>query len=327
MISIIIPNYNKVTLIEETLQSICNQTYSDWECIIVDDHSTDDSLLVIKKFISKDIRFSLKIRPDDLPKGPSTCRNIGIEHSKGDYVIFLDSDDLLVSFCLETRITAFKNNIECDFLVFQMERFKTIPNSIENKELEISNHNNYLLYFLKMSSIWQVTSPIYKTQFLKKIEGFNTQLRSFEDLELAVKSIFNASSFLVFNNIDSFYRNDEHYKTKYNAKSQLDIVIKSYKKYLESIHKEIILKIIDIDMQKSYQNALVFGYKKIFTSIILLNGKDYYIQNKWMVDFFIKNKYTTVGQNLKFNFVKNILLKLPKIKGLGIYRLINFLYK
>ena len=90
LISIIIPTYNRAHLISETLESILAQTYTNWECIIVDDASTDNTVEIIDKFIKKDNRFTLYIRPNDLPKGASSCRNLGIKNNNGKYVLFSD---------------------------------------------------------------------------------------------------------------------------------------------------------------------------------------------------------------------------------------------
>jgi glycosyltransferase involved in cell wall biosynthesis len=87
LVSIVIPNYNRESLIEETLNSVLQQTINNWECIIVDDGSTDNSINLIKHFTEKDNRFKLILR-DRKPKGASTCRNIGIAHSRSQYIVF-----------------------------------------------------------------------------------------------------------------------------------------------------------------------------------------------------------------------------------------------
>ena len=88
--SIIIPSFNRADLISETLDSVLNQTYRYWECIIVDDGSTDFSSEIISKYLELDNRFKYLERPKDRLKGPSACRNIGLQNAKGEYVIFLD---------------------------------------------------------------------------------------------------------------------------------------------------------------------------------------------------------------------------------------------
>ena len=122
-ISIIIPLYNRESLVVETLDSISAQTFTDWECIVVDDHSTDDSVAVVQKYAEKDPRVKLLIRPDDAPKGACTCRNFGFENSKGDLVYFFDSDDLLSPQFLETVEKKMTENPQVEYGAFAIQHF------------------------------------------------------------------------------------------------------------------------------------------------------------------------------------------------------------
>lgn len=98
-ISIVIPSYNRAPLIGKTIESVLAQSYTDWELIIVDDGSTDNSISVIESYLTDD-RISLNYRPKDRPAGGNAARNYGFELSKGDYIKWLDSDDLMDSECL-----------------------------------------------------------------------------------------------------------------------------------------------------------------------------------------------------------------------------------
>lgn len=95
LVSIIIPTYNRAHLIGETLDSIIAQTYTNWECIIVDDGSTDNTIEVVTDYIKKDNRFKFYKRPKDKPKGANACRNYGFEKSNGEYINWFDSDDVM----------------------------------------------------------------------------------------------------------------------------------------------------------------------------------------------------------------------------------------
>src|SRR5688500_10558850 len=97
IVSVVIPVYNRVTLIQETLQSIIDQIYPYWEAIIVDDGSTDGSYDLVLKIAESDRRIKA-FRRDREPKGAPVCRNIGVTKSAGQFLIFLDSDDLLAPF-------------------------------------------------------------------------------------------------------------------------------------------------------------------------------------------------------------------------------------
>lgn len=92
-ISVIIPTHNRAHIILDALKSVTSQTYSNWECLIIDDRSTDNSEEVIKSFIENDQRFIFFKRPKQRPKGAASCRNLGLENMTGDFVQFFDSDD------------------------------------------------------------------------------------------------------------------------------------------------------------------------------------------------------------------------------------------
>ena len=102
LISIIVPSYNRGALIGETIQSILSQTYDNWELIIVDDGSADNTMEVLQPFL-KDERIKLVDRPKERAKGGNAARNYGFELAKGEYVKWLDSDDLLQTDCLEKQ--------------------------------------------------------------------------------------------------------------------------------------------------------------------------------------------------------------------------------
>jgi len=136
-----------------------------------------------------------------------------------------------------------------------MERFIEKPNRISKKELEALSNENAINDFLKLRSLWQVTSPIYKTDFIRSIKGFNEELSSYEDLDIAIKAIVFSYNYLIFSNVDSFYRNDENYKAKYKTKSQFDSSLNNFESFIHSVDYNVISK----EMNESRK----IGYKKM----------------------------------------------------------------
>jgi len=211
VISIIIPTYNRIDLISQTLNSVLAQTYSNWQCVIIDDGSTDKSIDVIQKYLDLDSRFLYLSRPTYKEKGPSSCRNYGIENSTGDYIIFLDSDDLLAPTCLENRIKFVLENLEYDFWIFKMAAFK---NSIEKIEFVYENINveDESLFckkeFMKGMNPFVVTGPLWKKNILIESTGFNEQMTMIEDPEFHLRILKKGYKlkFANFENPDSFYR-------------------------------------------------------------------------------------------------------------------------
>lgn len=93
-VSIVMATYNRAHFIAETLYAIQNQTFSDWECIIIDDGGNDNTVEVIMPFLQNDNRFKFHIRNDNYLKGLPGCRNFGLDLSLGDNIIFFDDDDI-----------------------------------------------------------------------------------------------------------------------------------------------------------------------------------------------------------------------------------------
>jgi glycosyltransferase involved in cell wall biosynthesis len=108
LISIITPSYNSCEFISQTINSVLAQSFSNWEMIIVDDCSVDDSIHVINDFIQKDSRIKLIL--NDKNEGAAVCRNKAIESASGKYIAFLDSDDLWEPFKLEKQINFMEEN-------------------------------------------------------------------------------------------------------------------------------------------------------------------------------------------------------------------------
>lgn len=127
LISIIIPTYNRAHFIGETLDSIINQTYTNWECIIIDDGSTDNSNKVIKEYLKRDSRFKYFQRPKIKSKGANSCRNYGFAISKGDLIKWFDSDDLMLPNHLEVGCYKMMNE-KLDFVVTETFNFDNETN-------------------------------------------------------------------------------------------------------------------------------------------------------------------------------------------------------
>ena len=108
-VSIIMATYNRAHLIGETLNSIINQSYKNWECLIIDDGSKDDTARVVKQITSSDSRFTYLRRTEKYKKGLPGCRNQGIDLANGEYIIFFDDDDIIHPGNLQTCLDLLKD--------------------------------------------------------------------------------------------------------------------------------------------------------------------------------------------------------------------------
>lgn len=102
LVSVIMPSYNTGTYVSDSIESVLQQTYRNLELIIVDDHSTDGSVNLIKDIALKDERIKLIVLPEN--SGAANARNIAINKAQGQYISFIDSDDLWVSDKIEKQV-------------------------------------------------------------------------------------------------------------------------------------------------------------------------------------------------------------------------------
>lgn len=118
-VSIITPLYNSSDFIAETIESVLNQTYSEWEMIIVDDCSTDNSVEIVKEYANKDKRINLIVLEENI--GAAAARNVALENASGRFIAFLDSDDLWKSDKLKKQTDFMKkNNIAFSFSSYEV---------------------------------------------------------------------------------------------------------------------------------------------------------------------------------------------------------------
>lgn len=204
LVSIIIPNFNRASLIGETLDSILAQTYQNWECIIIDDVSTDYSLKVIQSYIDKDCRFKLFSRPENSPKGANSCRNIGMEKATGKYVIFFDSDDLMTPNHIQEKMNLITAG-DYDFALTKTEYFNNPENhnSINYRhlfELPISAD-----HFIQKKINWLTLDPIIKTEVAKSIR-FTEKNQSAEEYNYFIKLVLTTEKAIAKNMVLSLRR-------------------------------------------------------------------------------------------------------------------------
>ncbi|OED36644.1 glycosyl transferase [Flavobacteriaceae bacterium (ex Bugula neritina AB1)] len=170
-VSVITPAYNCADFILETINSVKNQTFSNWEMIIIDDNSTDNTIDIINKAISNDKRIKLLSLKENL--GAGVARNKGIEIANGRYIAFLDSDDRWVSEKLEKQIGFMENN---DYS-FSFTSYKQIEEE-SKKEIKIIESKKVVTYkkALFNNPIGCLT-VIYDTMLLGKIYMPNIKKR------------------------------------------------------------------------------------------------------------------------------------------------------
>lgn len=181
-VSIIVPCYNQAQYLDEALQSVLDQTYQNWECIIVNDGSPDNTEAIAKQWSKKDSRF-VYLKKDN--GGLSSARNVGLEASKGVYVQFLDSDDWIAATKLELSLQQLKLAKKQDVKV-AISNFRMFVDNPQNTLAPYCNLNSQLFHFESLLYQWEesFTIPIHCGLFessLFKSFRFPENLKAKED--------------------------------------------------------------------------------------------------------------------------------------------------
>lgn len=187
-ISVIIPLYNKEKIVERSVNSVLNQSFQDFELIIVDDGSTDNSFDIVNKI--KDNRIRL-IRQEN--GGPAKARNTGAKRACGEWIVFLDADDELLPEALETFVSLIKNNgVNLIFCEHQDSNGSISKTRLRHKDEKIYNCKKALC----LDKINLCTgATIYKRDLVQKYP-FDERIRRFEDLECLFRMFNDAVIYL-----------------------------------------------------------------------------------------------------------------------------------
>lgn len=205
-VSIICACYNKERYVSDTISSVLNQTFRNWELIIVDDNSTDQSIEIIKNYSQRDQRITLIVNSET--RGANYCRNLGLNIANGSYVIFLDADDTLTSNCIENRLKIIEQD-NLDFCVFTMGVF--VKEIGDSNYLWQPNSKKPLEDFLQHKLPWSIMQPIWRKLFLIDLKGFDEDFKRLQDVELHTRALLveNVSYKQFVNTADCYYRIDE----------------------------------------------------------------------------------------------------------------------
>lgn len=116
-VSVVVPVYNRLELLRETVHALKQQTLADAEFLLVDDRSEEVTRRFLAELPNEDRRFRIVFKPEGVPKGCQASRNLGLEHATGRYLLFLDSDDLLASDCLYKRLQFIELQTDADIVI------------------------------------------------------------------------------------------------------------------------------------------------------------------------------------------------------------------
>ena len=186
LVSVVIPLYNKSEFILDALNSVATQTFHNWECIIVDDGSTDGSKQIVQDFVQT--HSGNWLLSSQLNVGPSAARNIGISLAKGKYVAFLDADDFWHQQKLEHQFNFMESNEQLVLSLTQYIIFSH-QNKIVMKLVTFSNIEKLLSGWLKMTGFGGLveTTGMIKASCLSPTNLFDTHLKTSEGLDFVLR--------------------------------------------------------------------------------------------------------------------------------------------
>ncbi|WBL24867.1 glycosyltransferase family 2 protein [Zunongwangia sp. HGR-M22] len=200
IVSIIIPTYNRAHFIGETLESVIAQTYQNWECIVIDDGSTDYTEELMEFYSQVDARIQYHHRPAHRPKGANACRNYGFELSTGEYINWFDSDDLMHHNKINIQVSELlKNKYSvslCQNLIFDENPF----NILGHRSKEFQSCTPFEDY-LKTNIVWLTPSFLILKEKLFELDYlFDEELKAAQEWEFFSRFLFLKPK-IVFTNV------------------------------------------------------------------------------------------------------------------------------
>lgn len=195
LVSVIVPCYNQVQYLAEALQSVLDQTYTNWECIIVNDGSPDNTHEVAQEWLAKDTRFKY-IKIDN--SGVSNARNVGIESAIGKFILPLDGDDKISIKYVELAVTKFLENDELTLVYCKARKFGDVD---ENWVLK-----DFSLQKLALDNMIFCTA-MYKKEDWLQVGGYDVEMNfGLEDWEFWIALLKNKGKVFRLEEIGFYYR-------------------------------------------------------------------------------------------------------------------------
>jgi|GEM_PF-587214 len=206
-VTIVTPTKNRRVLLAETMDSVRRQTLVAWEHIIVDDGSDDGTAEVVSRRAESDPRVRYLMRTGQRT-GANVCRNHGLASAAAGLIVFLDSDDMLRPHCLERRVEVMSRNADLDFAVFRAGVFIKSIGDVPRLYHDQAPGDD-LLRFLSLDCIWEISGPIWRREFLKRIGGFDEEALSMQDLEMHVRAICSGGKYIFLRDVDHDIRGQD----------------------------------------------------------------------------------------------------------------------
>ncbi|WP_051929324.1 glycosyltransferase family A protein [Flavobacterium sp. 83] len=238
IVSIIVPCYKQAHFLKESLQSVLDQTYSHWECIIVNDGSPDDTESITQKWCALDSRFKYLKKENG---GLSSARNAGIAVSRGAYILPLDADDVLHPDYLEKLVPILCNDeslgiVSCYTKFFSIDITKTSFDLTPQ-----GTHWGYLLYVNQL-----IATSLYRKECWNRVGGYDESMnKGFEDWDFWLNISKRDWNYKIIPEFLFYYRKSKQSMLTETIQKHAEEV----KRYIFIKHKELYIKDFDNCME------------------------------------------------------------------------------
>jgi glycosyltransferase involved in cell wall biosynthesis len=185
LVSIIIPVYNRENFLQETIESVINQTYKSWELILVDDGSSDSSISISKIAAQNDNRILSVSRPNTKLGGGNSARNYGFQKSNGDLINWFDSDDIMHPEFIERKVDEFIGHKNLDVVFTKTTRTDFSEVNFPDERLKYSS--TFLQDYVVRKISWYLPDAMFKRSFLEDKQLFDENLFAGQDRDFYIR--------------------------------------------------------------------------------------------------------------------------------------------
>ncbi|MEI6488145.1 MAG: glycosyltransferase [Bacteroidota bacterium] len=207
LVSVIVPCYNYAHFLPDLFNSLKKQTYDNWECIVVDDASKDNTEEVVRSFALIDNRINYYSKQN---AGAAEARNYGLKLAKGEFIQFIDADDLIGEDKFKVQLGLFEINsaldiVYCGYLFIDSELKKQWKNEIINERLSDLPFRDFINYW-EYSLMIPIHSFLFRISCFKKNGAFDSNFKTHEDWDLHLNFSLNGLKYLTHDYIGAYYR-------------------------------------------------------------------------------------------------------------------------
>ncbi len=290
LVSIVIATFNRADLLPETLDSIIQQKHTNWECLIIDDGSTDNTVDVIQKYVEKDSRFKFFPRPDKYQKGPGGAFNYGLDLSKGEFILWFGSDDLMHPEMLKEKVKFFVENQNIQSVFSHLYFFEKINEITGQTRIRKPFDDFYENIITWRIPAWSV-SLMFRNQFLKRInERFDESLKRLLDYDYHTRIYikYPHEVYLIDKPLCYVRRNNDSITTYFYSREK---IIELEKSEFIVANKIIRLLIRESKFTNNLEKFFYRDHKRRITNLVKASDREVTESFKQLIEYYLEHNH------------------------------------